>query len=417
MRFPSAASAVLFVASSVAVGGAYAEATTVATDADQAVDYTQIDLSELTNDELVAICTDRGFELVFELDDASEEPLEYTHEDYIDAARECLKLEAEMDAFYEENPEMVREMKEERERMLKEQEELEQKLREAQDKLEKEKAKKKSDGIADGGAFVKKGAQEEEILVGGDDTDAPPLPGTSERNMSSEKSSKENRKDELSSEDEIIDLDDDTMNEVIAESRNTKANQSSDGTEEEPRVASGVASSDVTNESSAIDAAPTSIASATDDGLIIEFKEVYAEFCEKVKQDFERIANIVVPKPLRGPLKEGLSKGYTIAKDASVKVLAQVKSSGLYEKAKEDAIRIVDIIVPQSARGPLRMGLKTGIDMVKDGAIKGAEMAKRYGSALLEKGMATYKKIQQEQEERKQRERQQAASEGATVTS
>ena len=88
-------------------------------------------------------------------------------------------------------------------------------------------------------------------------------------------------------------------------------------------------------------------------------------------------------------------------------------SSDLYTKVKEDAIRIFDIIVPQSARGPLREGLKTGVKMAKDGAIKGADMAKRYGSALLEKGMATYKKIQQEQEERKRREQQEAA-EGTT---
>ena len=383
MRFPSTASALLFIASYVNVREAYAEATAVATDADQAIDYTQIDLTELSNDELVAICTDRGFELVFELDDATEEPLEYSHEDYVDAARECLKLEMEMESFYDENPDMLKEMEQERERMLKEQEELEQKLKEAQGKLDTEKAKKTSGG----NVFVKKAEQEKEEKTGEDETVAPPP----------ETSKKENQKDELTSDDEVIDLDDDIMNKVIEESQKTKAEQSVDDMEEEP--------------SEAKNAAPASISSstATDDGLIIEFKEVYAEFCAKVKQDFETIANIVVPKPLRGPLKDGLNKGYTIAKDASSKILVKVKSHGLYEKVKEDAIRIFDIIIPQSARGPLREGLKTGVKMAKDGAIKGADMAKRYGSALLEKGMATYKKIQQEQEERKRREQQEAA--------
>ena len=388
MRFPSAASALLFIASYVNVREAYAEATTtVATDADQAIDYTQIDLTELSNDELVAICTDRGFELVFELDDATEEPLEYSHEDYVGAARECLKLEMEMEKFYDENPDMLKEMEQERERMLREQEELEQKLKEAQGKLNTEKAKK----TPDGNAFVKKAEQGGEEKTDEDETEAPPP----------ETSKKDNQKGELTSDDEVIDLDNDIMNEVIEESQKEKAEQSVDDREEEP--------------SEAQTDAPTSISSATatDDGLIIEFKEVYAEFCAKVKQDFETIANIVVPKPLRGPLKEGLNKGYTIAKDASSKILVKVTSSGLYEKVKGDAIRIFDIIVPQSAREPLREGIKTGVKMAKDGAIKGADMAKRYGSALLEKGMATYKKIQQEQEERKRREQQEAA-EGTT---
>ena len=394
MRFPSTASALLVIASFVNAREAHAEATTtVATDAaDQAIDYTQIDLNELTNDELVAICTDRGFELVFELDDATEEPLEYSHEDYVDAARECLKLEQEMEQFYDENPDMLKEMEEERKRMLKEQEELEQKLKEAQEKLHTEKAKKTSDG----NAFVKKAGQEDETDE--DETDAPPAAAAAA--AAAETSKKGDQKDE-NSDDEVIDLDDDIMNEVIEESQKQKAGQSPDDTEEEPSRANNDASA--------------SISSNIDDGLIIEFKEVYAEFCAKVKQDFETIANIVVPKPLRGPLKDGLNKGYTIAKDVSVDILAKVKSSGLYEKVKEDAIRILDIIVPQSARGPLREGLKTGIKMAKDSAIKGADMAKRYGSALLEKGLATYKKIQQEQEERKQREQQEAA-EGATRT-
>mmetsp|Transcript_18069 Transcript_18069/g.51736 ORF Transcript_18069/g.51736 Transcript_18069/m.51736 type:complete len:405 (-) Transcript_18069:270-1484(-) len=402
MRFPSAASTLLFVASCLLARAVYAEAAVAADAEGQAVDYTQIDLTTLTNDELVAICTDRGFELVFDLDDATEEPLVYAHEDYVDAARECLKLEAEMDAFYEENPDMLGEMEEERVRMMKEQEELEQKLKEAQDKLDKEKARQSSDSSA----FVKKTKQEE--ATGGDETD-------DNDNVSNEESKKDNRKDdELTADDEVIDLDD-IMNEVIEESQKTKADHPNDGTEAEPKEATSAA----TNESSETNSAPSSIASTgsseADDGLIIEFKEVYAEFCEKLKQDFEMIVNIAVPKPLRGPLKEGLQKGYTIAKDASSKILVKVKSSGLYEKVTQDVIRIVDIVVPQAAREPLRKGLKTGVKIARDGAIKGADIAKRYGSALLEKGMATYKRIQQEQEERRERDQKEAAPEGATA--
>ena len=287
---------------------------------------------------------------------------------------------------------MLREMEEERERMMKEQEELEQKLKEAQDKLDKRKAKK----APEGGAFVKKAKEGEE--AGDDEIDA-----TIDNNqVTNEESQKDNQKDELPADDEVIDLDN-IMNEVI-ESQQTKDEHSNDGTKAEPKDTS----------SAEVDSAPSITASTSDDGLIIEFKEVYAEFCEKVRQDFATIANIVVPKPLRGPLKEGLRKGFSIAKDASSDILGRVKSSGLYDKVKQDLIRIVDIVVPQAAREPLRKGLKTGVKIAKDGAIKGADMAKRYGAALLEKGMASYKKIQQEQEERREREQKEAA-EGATA--
>jgi hypothetical protein len=52
-------------------------------------------LENLTNEELEAICTTRGFELVKELDENGKEKI-FTRENYMDAARQCLDVEAEM---------------------------------------------------------------------------------------------------------------------------------------------------------------------------------------------------------------------------------------------------------------------------------------------------------------------------------
>lgn len=49
----------------------------------------------MTNEELEALCTNRGFELVKELDENGKEA-QFTRANYIDAARQCLEIEAEM---------------------------------------------------------------------------------------------------------------------------------------------------------------------------------------------------------------------------------------------------------------------------------------------------------------------------------
>ena len=54
------------------------------------------DLNELTDKQLEEICTSRGFELVKDSDKDTGQPIHYSHQDYIDAARQCLEIEAEM---------------------------------------------------------------------------------------------------------------------------------------------------------------------------------------------------------------------------------------------------------------------------------------------------------------------------------
>ena len=49
-----------------------------------------IDLVDMTDEELEEICTSRGFELV------REDGQVYTHQDYVDAATECLQIETDL---------------------------------------------------------------------------------------------------------------------------------------------------------------------------------------------------------------------------------------------------------------------------------------------------------------------------------
>lgn len=91
----------------------------------------------MSNEELKAICLERGFEV------ASDES--WAHQDYVEAAERCISLEDEMNAIIAQNPELAAELEseiermaaernrlvEERDAMLAEKEALEQKLRDA----------------------------------------------------------------------------------------------------------------------------------------------------------------------------------------------------------------------------------------------------------------------------------------------
>ena len=65
-----------------------------AKNADDEDDY--MDLANMMDQELEEICTSRGFELVRETDVTTGESLVYTHQDYVDAASECLQIEADL---------------------------------------------------------------------------------------------------------------------------------------------------------------------------------------------------------------------------------------------------------------------------------------------------------------------------------
>ena len=65
------------------------------------------ELSDLSDSVLEEVCTSRGFELVKEGDPS------FDHAHYVEAARQCLELEAEMNKMLEENPELLEEFEKE----------------------------------------------------------------------------------------------------------------------------------------------------------------------------------------------------------------------------------------------------------------------------------------------------------------
>lgn len=89
---------------------------------------TDFDLDSMTNEELENICTSRGFELVKETDPSTGAERQYSKEDFLEAARQCLEIEAEMEDLLEKHPELVEEIKVEAEKMKLEQEALEKEL-------------------------------------------------------------------------------------------------------------------------------------------------------------------------------------------------------------------------------------------------------------------------------------------------
>merc|ERR1711862_952822 len=106
------------------------------------------DLQKLSNDELEAICTDRGFEIVKKDNNnnngrSNSNNNKYTRDDYMHAASQCLAVEAEMAKVIEEHPEILQELKDETNQMNQQKELLEKELLDAQEKLSSMKKEKK----------------------------------------------------------------------------------------------------------------------------------------------------------------------------------------------------------------------------------------------------------------------------------
>ena len=96
--------------------------------ADNSGQAEDIDLDVMSDEELEEICTSRGFELVREMDATTGEPLVYTHQDYVDAASECLQIEADLEEILTNHPEILEDVRKESERMMKERDRLQQQL-------------------------------------------------------------------------------------------------------------------------------------------------------------------------------------------------------------------------------------------------------------------------------------------------
>lgn len=317
--------------------------------ADNDIDYAQIDLHELTNDELVAVCTQRGFELVAEVDDISGEPFSYSHDDYVEAARECLALEAEMEQFYEENRGLQKDMEDERDRMMKENEELEQQVKEAKDKLERERSRAGEGG----GAFAKPHATQNSAEAESDKSDA------SEDGSSNEAAGVENNEEKEKEHAELKELLDDDSDDVIdLDHQGAKGDGENGGVGNEGLSSHGAQDETdrpVESEAQEISKPETEAEGAPvshEDGGISTLadkdygtgplatarlmKDITLEVREKMIDDFNRVADMILPEPLREPIKEAIGKGFRLAKDAAMRAaeMAQRYAKALFKEAK-----------------------------------------------------------------------------------
>lgn len=87
-----------------------------------------IDLESLSIEELEDLCISRGFELVKEIDPDTGAQKEFSKDEYVEAARQCLEIEAEMEELLQKHPELLEEIQAETEKMKLEQDKLEKEL-------------------------------------------------------------------------------------------------------------------------------------------------------------------------------------------------------------------------------------------------------------------------------------------------
>jgi len=119
-------SCVVIVAFSI-LQGTCASTTTVTIGGDTA-SSTEAELEGMSNEALEAICIDRGFYML-----AKDNT--FTHEDYVQAAKQCLAIEQEMRDLIEKNPNILEELEAEQEKMLAEKKRLEKELERARENL------------------------------------------------------------------------------------------------------------------------------------------------------------------------------------------------------------------------------------------------------------------------------------------
>lgn len=247
-------------------------------------DGQEIDLASLTNEELEEICTSRGFQVVKEKDEETGEFKKYSHEDYINAAKQCLDMEAEMEAILNENPELIKEIEAEAERMRQENERLENEIKNMiNDNIDEDQA--------DGGQVDKEDESvESETETAEENSTDGETPIEDNGNVVIEEDS-----------DEVLDLDSGKSNEP------TKDTSTDTSVEEIP---------------------------AED----ISFMSITREVKDQMIKDVNRVADLLLPPQLRGPLKKALEPTVQVVKGALSTTVDMVKryTKQIFEQRKNE---------------------------------------------------------------------------------
>ena len=97
--------------------------------------HVQSNLQSLSDEELIAICTERGYEITVENDTAGNsngtaaaaaEKFQLTHDDYVNAATQCLSMDKVVNQMIADDPDSAADMEQEVERIRLEKEKLQQ---------------------------------------------------------------------------------------------------------------------------------------------------------------------------------------------------------------------------------------------------------------------------------------------------
>lgn len=350
----------------------------------------EISLESMSNEELESLCTSRGFELVKELDQSGVEG-EITREDYIDAARQCLEIESEMEKILEEHPHLLDEIEAEAAIMKSENETLHLKLKEMQDDMETENEKagekfkaafiNNDDEIdddntnnSDDEGKIENENENGDSKNGDDDVVDSTTNINGERDKDKEQISGNNdAKTEFygNDSDEVIDLDEcadesitqkskdenedknrnETVDDVSNKTENVDASDDSnstggrneEGTEEETvergkedslsRKESETLKNDnntVSNDST-IDAAQLSVkerGGTNSTDSMLTLKDFAIEFRNQIKQDISSVGRIIFPVPYREPALKFCRSCLVVVKDCANSICDMVKRYG-----------------------------------------------------------------------------------------
>jgi len=115
-------------------------------------DLEHVDLDILTDTELEEVCIMRGFELYREIDEDTGEEYQFSHDDYVEAAKQCLAVEREMNEILAEHPELLEELHSEVNHMVEEKKRLDEQMAAAAAKEEEQDSTNGDSTTVEGGS-------------------------------------------------------------------------------------------------------------------------------------------------------------------------------------------------------------------------------------------------------------------------
>jgi len=311
-----------------------------------------MNLESLSDEELEAICTERGFELVKEKN-ADGDEISYTHEDYMDAASQCLAIEAEMEKVLKEHPEILDELKEEAE-----------KIRAEKDKLEAELALARENA-------TKQHEEDRKAFVGGINNGAAAAVVDNDENGKENSATKE--KDKVFGDADAGGVVADN-NAVNAEINSTaKAEEVEEETKESATAANEAEGEDdmKVTQDEIVDANDEQ---QQDSGEVLDL--------DKEQESEESTTNTTTDLPSDEEY-EIIDNNHTIPK--SLSDLTKETFIEMKVQMQRDLKMLVDIIFPKHLRGPVKTALQPVLRITKEAGNSVLDMLKRYLVAILDK--------------------------------